>query len=354
MSYTNPGLLMVSFCYKFICMKINRSVLIFLYCSGLFIFSTHLFASSYYLESDRDSLIGEIKTITSVYDDTLVSIARENGLGYHEIKLFNPEVDIWLPGEGSEILLPAMFLLPHAPRSGIVLNIPEMRLYYFPDNNKNEVVTYPLGIGREGWGTPYVKTNVIQKDRDPYWYPPESIREEHAAKGDPLPEIIGPGPDNPLGKFALRLGLPAYLIHGTNKPAGIGMRVSHGCIRLYPEDIEELYSMVGVGTQVRIVNQPYKLGQHQGKLYLEAHPYLSEDTEQFRENLTSIVSMLIDITEEKEYVVDWGLAKQVIKDMKGVPVVIGNIAQQNITPITVNSDGQGSGMKLRLDWDLEN
>jgi len=319
--------------------------------------SVKLVAAEYELDNEQDSLIGELETTRSAYEDTLPNIARKYDLGYDEIKLSNPDVDTWLPGEGRKILLPTQFLLPHAPRKGIVLNIPEMRLYYFPPHKQGvpvKVITYPLGVGREGWNTPYVQTKVIQKQKDPYWYPPESIREEHAANGDPLPRQIGPGPENPLGNYALRLSLPSYLIHGTNKPSGVGMRVSHGCIRLYPENIKELFDLVKPGTPVNIVNQPFKLGLHEGKIYLEAHPYLQEDAPLYRDNLTSVVRMLIDITDDNGYRIDWTLAKQVIHEMNGIPVAVGSINNIAVSASAESADEKNNAVRLRLDTELTN
>ena len=285
-------------------------------------------AVSLTLENPDDSLIGVMGKVHAEYEDTLPDIARANGLGHLEIKLANPGVDIWLPGQGKEIILPTLFILPDAPREGIVLNIPEMRLYYFPPQNTEqtlEVSTHPVGIGRQGWPTPYINTRIIQKRTRPYWYPPESIRREHAEQGDPLPRRVPPGPDNPLGNHALRLGMPEYIIHGTNRPFGIGLRVSHGCIRLYPEDIKSLYKRVKLRTPVHIVNQPYKVGRYNDKIYLEAHPYLTEDAERFEGSLTSVVEMLIKITGDMEYEINWNLAKSAIAESNGIPVEIGRI-----------------------------
>lgn len=332
----------------------NKKILLFTL-AVLFMPCRDIIADGYRVYDSRDSLIGELRTVRSRHEDTLLDIARKNGLGYHEIRMSNPGVDVWLPGEDREILLPSLFLLPHAPRTGIVLNVPEMRLYYFTngkDNKFTTVYTYPLGVGREGWSTPYVDTKVIQKNTNPIWFPPESIRREHAEKGDPLPRRVGPGPENPLGAFALRLGLPAYLIHGTNKPAGIGMRVSHGCIRLYPEDIEKLYKAVKLGTPVHIINQPYKIGLHQGKIYLEAHPFLEEDAAMFKDNLTSVVRILIDITNDKNYEVDWVLANRVIKEMTGIPVLIGSISDTPVHSVAESYVKPG-GLPLQLDMDLK-
>lgn len=297
-------------------------------------------AASYTLAAPGDSLIGSVGKVQAGHEDTLLDIARLNGLGYREIKLANPAVDTWLPGQAREIVLPTLFVLPTAPRDGIVLNIPEMRLYYYPKKNAGqalEVMTHPLGIGRKGWSTPYVDTKIIQKKINPYWYPPESIRKEHAEQGDPLPRRVAPGPDNPLGNHALRLGLPEYLIHGTNKPFGIGMRVSHGCIRLYPEDIKSLFKQVKLGTPVHIVNQPFKIGRYHNAIYLEAHPYLAEDAEQFEGNLTSVVEMLVKMTPGMTYEIDWDLANSVIAEKNGIPVQIGWIKQPTAPAIELAS-----------------
>jgi L,D-transpeptidase ErfK/SrfK len=320
---------------------------------GLALFAINAAAAGYILEDEQDSLIGRITTVRTVYEDTLLDIARKHGLGYREIRLSNPGLDVLLPGADKDVVLPSQFLLPHAPRQGIVLNIPEMRLYYYPPRKPGEplrVYTYPVGIGKEGWGTPYVRTKVANKQKNPTWYPPESIRREHAAIGDYLPKRVGPGPDNPLGKHAMRLGLGAYLIHGTNKPDAIGMRTSHGCIRLYPEDIERLFSMVPVGTPVNIINQPFKVARHQGRIYLEAHPYLEEDEALFRDNFTSVMRILIDITEGGDYVIDWELAKRVIWDMKGIPVPIGSLMAR--TKSAGKSSPTAAGISLRLDTKL--
>ncbi len=283
---------------------------------------------SYTLKTPGDSMIGNLEEVRAEHEDTLPDIARANGLGFREIKLANPGVDTWLPGEGTEIVLPNLFVLPVTPHVGIVLNIPEMRLYYFPPQESDqvsEVITHPIGVGRLGWSTPYMNTRIIQKKTRPSWYPPESIRKEHAEQGDPLPKRVPPGPDNPLGNYAMRLGMPEYIIHGTNKPFGIGMRVSHGCIRLYPEDIKSLYQQVELRTPVRIVNQPYKVGSYNDRIYLEAHPFLEEDGEQFDGNLSIIVEMLIKITGDRDYQVDWSLAESVIAESNGIPVEIGRI-----------------------------
>ena len=286
----------------------------------------HAEALRYVLDDSGATLIGEVVTTEAGERDTLLDIARLYGFGYQDMKLVNPELDTWLPGAGQQVILPAQFVLPAARQEGIVLNIPEMRLYYYPppaQGQPREVLTYPLGIGREGWATPYIATRIIEKKVRPSWYPPESIRREHAEAGDPLPKVVRPGPDNPLGDYAMRLGRPEYLIHGTNKPYGIGMRVSHGCIRLYPEDIEALFAEVTLKTPVNIINQPYKLGVKDEVIYLEAHPFLQEDSEQYQNNLTSVVSLLIDLAGGRDYELDWDKAHEAISQPTGLPVAIG-------------------------------
>lgn len=234
-------------------------------------------AEVYELPPEGHDVIGALGTVISRRDDTLLDIARRHGLGYEDIVRANPEVDTWLPGEGTEVVLPTRFVLPPGPRRGVVLNLAEYRLYYFPEPKRGEravVMTYPISIGRMDWATPLGRTSVVSKVRNPSWYVPESIRAEHAAEGDPLPRVVPPGPKNPLGKHAMRLGLPGYLIHGTNRPAGVGMRVTHGCIRMFPEDIGFLFEQIPVNTPVRIINEPVKVGWDGDELVVEAHRVL--------------------------------------------------------------------------------
>jgi L,D-transpeptidase ErfK/SrfK len=198
------------------------------------------------------------------------------------------------------------------------------------------VVTYPVSIGRQDWKTPHGLARVVAKTANPTWYPPESIRAEHAAYGDPLPKAVPPGPNNPLGKYALRLSLPGYLIHGTDKPRGIGMRVTHGCMRLYPADIEHLYFQVAVGTPVRIVNQPFKIGRLNGALYLETHPPLDEDAEAFRDGFTHTVGLIINSSRETQHEVDWDLLQKVVSERKGIPVLISKSASTSISKMSMN------------------
>src|SRR5579862_6438593 len=197
-------------------------------------------ASTFVLPEDGSSLIGEDASVTTVYEDSLPSLAQRFSLGYYEISRANPGVDVWVPGAGRQLTLPGKRILPPGPRTGIVVNLPEHRLYYYPKPRPGEkpvVITYPVSIGKMDWRTPLGVTRIVSKVRQPSWYPPESVRKEHAERGDPLPKVVPPGPDNPLGEYAMRLavGGGSYLIHGTNNPVAVGMAVTHGCVRMYPE-----------------------------------------------------------------------------------------------------------------------
>ncbi len=258
-------------------------------------------------------------------EDTLLDVARRYDIGQNEILLLNPGVDRWLPGMETRIFIPSSRVLPDTPREGITLNLPEYRLYYFhPD--KKTVATYPVSIGRQDWNTPIGKTRIVQKKANPTWTPPESIKKEHAEKGEPLPDVVSAGPDNPLGLFALRLGIPGYLIHGTNKPYGVGMRVSHGCVRMYPEDIETLFPEVKVGLPVYIVNQPVKVGWWNKKIYIEVHPQLEGEElsyGQLYENAMELIrKAFFKYNYQSELVVDAASLKKALEEKNGLPVAI--------------------------------
>lgn len=231
-------------------------------------------------------------------DETLLDVARRFNLGQMEIVRLNPDLDRWNVKKGSVVRLSNRHILPDSPREGITLNIAEYRMYYYlptQDGMPPQVMTFAHGVGRQDWKTPLGKTSVARKVKDPSWHPPESIRREHAAMGDPLPEIVPPGPHNPLGQHALYLNLPGeYRIHGTDidKIYGIGMQITHGCVRMYPEDIEQLHNAVSVGTPVYIVKQPVKVGWLENMLYVEAHPDL-EGEEMSYEQRYALTTQLI-------------------------------------------------------------
>jgi L,D-transpeptidase ErfK/SrfK len=276
-------------------------------------------AAEFDISPDSD-VVGEVLQIQAAYEDTFVRLARRYNVGFEELRDANPGVDAWLPGEGTTIIIPTSYVLPQVERRGIVINVPELRLYYFPDGPTGRVITHPISIGRMDWATPLGRTSVVAKAENPSWYPPESIRIEHAARNDPLPRVVPPGPDNPLGKYALRLGIPGYLIHGTNKPAGLGMRVSHGCIRMFPEDIEVLFDDIPTGTPVTIVNQPVKLGWGSDGLYLEAHAPLEEELNSGDWSATELTRAFVAVTEERQAdLMSWDRAEQVMAASAGIP-----------------------------------
>ncbi len=211
--------------------------------------------------------IGAVRVDVTGPADTLLDVARREDLGYTQLIAANPGIDPWLPGAGTRVVIPDLYLLPDAPRRGIVVNLAAQRLYYFPRGG-GTVETFPIGIGVEGWATRLGVTRVVAKEKAPTWYPPPSI----LAQRPDLPRAIPPGPDDPLGQYALRLGWTNYLIHGTNKPDGVGRRVSHGCLHLYPADIEKLFDEVAVGTPVRVVDQRVEIGWIGDRLYVAVHP----------------------------------------------------------------------------------
>jgi L,D-transpeptidase ErfK/SrfK len=268
------------------------------------------------------SIVGGIAVISAYDGDTLPDIARHFSLGYNDITIANPAILPWTPEAGALVLLPLQFVLPDTPRKGIVLNLANMRIYYYPPKQPDDVLTYPVGIGREGWNTPLGQTTIVAKKVDPAWTVPESIRREHAAKGDPLPKVVPPGPDNPLGEYALLLGFSSYLIHGTNKPYGIGMQVSHGCVRLYPEDIEVLFKKTKVGTPVRIVHQPYMTAWDGDILYLEAHEPLQKWAGQKQQLQKSLLKQLRQTAAEKGATVDWEKVDRILQRADGIPTPI--------------------------------
>ena len=282
-------------------------------------------AQIYPLARDQD-VIGEAGQIEVRQEDTLPDIARQNHLGFDEIIAANPGVDTWLPGAGRVVRLPLEHLLPDVPRTGIVVNLPDSRLYYFRSDAKNRAVveTHPISVGQMDWKTPLGITKIVQKEKRPTWYPPKSVREKHLQDGDVLPESIPPGPDNPLGDYALRLGIPggSYLIHGTNNAVGVGMQITHGCIRLYPEDIEFLFGEVAVGMPVRIVNQRIKTGWLDGALYLEVHHPLDGTDAKDIEDLTSLTRAIVAATSVHRVRIDWNTAERVFEQANGTPTRI--------------------------------
>ena len=362
-------------------------------------------AESFRVPDAGDDLIGALRHTKAHQEDTLIDIARRFSVGQDEMVMANPTVDRWLPKEGTDVLIPQEYILPNAPRAGIVVNIPEMRLYYFPvrvssttaakkpavpsaapggkvpakpgaaaaparpaaspatrveSAGSGEVITYPVSMGRMDWRTPIGKTSVVNKQKDPSWTPPASIKREHAAKGDPLPDVVPPGPDNPLGKYAMRLGVAGYLIHGTDaaKADGIGMRVTHGCMRMYNEDIARLFPLIPVGTPVYLVNQPVKLGWRAGKLYMEVSQPLDEDVGISPHDVDDDISKEQQAREDEQRaryllrIANGEIQKQ--KDRSGVTVSMERVqrAVEKPTGIPVVIGGTGSAWEQSGDSEV--
>jgi L,D-transpeptidase ErfK/SrfK len=273
----------------------------------------------------EDDVIGRLAFITLEKGDMLPDIARHFSLGINAISAANPGVDIWVPEAGQRIILPLSFILPDAPRKGIVINLAAMRLFQFKgDSASLAVLTYPIGVGTEERPSPTGQMYVARKAPRPTWYVPASIAEDHRKKGDPLPAKVLPGPQNPLGEYALYLSKSSYLIHGTNKPASIGLRATNGCIRLYPEDIKKLYENTPLKTPVSMVNQPYLLGQYDGVVYMEVHtPPEDLDAVEF----DKIYAKLRNIEKKSGRTLDWSKVKKVLAEARGIPVPIFEIRQ---------------------------
>ncbi|HVO46746.1 MAG TPA: L,D-transpeptidase family protein [Steroidobacteraceae bacterium] len=299
-------------------------------------------ATVYELPENGSAVFGSDETIKSTYQDTLLDIARRYSLGYEEIIRANPGVDMWLPGEGTHILLPGRRILPAGPREGIVVNLPEHRIYYFPKHKKNEkavVITYPVSIGKMDWRTPLGETRVVSKQKHPTWYPPESVRKEHLANGDPLPRAVPSGPDNPLGDYAMRLavGNGTYLIHGTNNPMAVGMAITHGCIRMYPEDVAALFPLVPVGTPVWLINEPVKVAYVDGELLLEAHPPVDAEGQTVEPNLELLSQLLDKALGNETAAIHWDLARATLQAANGMPAVVGLQADPDPQPVAQGS-----------------
>ncbi|MYL24248.1 L,D-transpeptidase family protein [Halomonas alkaliantarctica] len=285
-------------------------------------------------------IIGERYTITvKDHEETLIDIARRHNIGFEEIRMANPDVSLWVPGKGTEVVIPSRYILPPAPREGVVINLSELRLYYYPADKPGIVETYPVSVGREEFATPVGVTRTTIKVKDPAWSPPASMRREAAERGDPPPEIVPPGPDNPLGEHAILLDMPSYLIHGTNRPDGVGMRVSRGCIRMYPEDIESLYERLPSGTKVNLIDAPFKAGwAKDGTLFVQSFPQLEENMDSF-EPLLNAFKQVSAKTEEADINVDYAQIKRAIEDPDGDMIALYGPQAPKKEPVRVEWDG---------------
>jgi L,D-transpeptidase ErfK/SrfK len=305
-------------------------------------------------------IVGYVQRTTIGKEDTLPDIARRFDVGYEEMVTANPGVDPWLPGVGREVIVPTQFILPTAPHEGVVVNVAEMRIYYYPPHKKGEpqkVYTHPIGIGKVGWKTPEGTTKIVSRQKDPVWVVPKSVREEHAEDGEKLPAQVPAGPDNPLGQYMFRLGWPSYLIHGTNKPYGVGMRSSHGCMRLYPEDIAVFFELIPIGTKVTVVNQPYLFGWRDGVLYLQAYAVMEDDSRNWGKDSKRLLAKMLNpklgakISEHASEI-DWDRVSTLAHAPRAVPVPItggrdgvdaviaSSLLVENTLPAGSNWDGK--------------
>lgn len=299
---------------------------------ALFISAFPASAAVYEIRDPTQTVYGADTRVVTFYEDTLYDLAREYSLGSEELIRVNPGIDPWLPGAGRTLVVPQRHILPDAPHEGIVVNLPEHRLYYYPKpapGQPQRVITYPVSIGKMDWRTPLGETRVIAKQKDPVWHPTASVRAEHAAEGDILPAVVPAGPQNPLGRYAMRLavGQGTYLIHGTNNPIAVGLAVTHGCIRMYPEDIEALFARVPVGTKVRIVNQPIKVAWVDGQLLLEAHPPIDAEGQSHEPDITQFEDLLQQVLGDQPVAIHWDYAREVLQRANGVLATVGLLAE---------------------------
>ena len=305
-----------------------------------------------------NDVVGYVQKTIVGKEDTLPDIARRFDVGYEEMLSANPGVDPWLPGVGKEVVVPTQFVLPAAPREGVVVNVAAMRIYYFPPHKKGEpqiVFTHPIGIGRVGWKTPEGTTKIVSRQKDPVWVVPKSVHNEHAEDGEILPAVVPAGPDNPLGAYMFRLQWPSYLIHGTNKPYGVGMRSSHGCIRLYPEDIAVFFDLIPIGTKVTVVNQPYLFGWHDGLLYLQAYSVMEDDSRDWSKHSKALLAKLLNPKLQKKIAdhdkdIDWQRVGDLAHAARAMPVPVTG-GQGGIDEVLGNSALVDNTLPEGSNWD---
>lgn len=306
-------------------MKSIKSITVLLL---LFISTTSL-ALQFPLPKQGNDLVGQLQFVQTQPGDTFAALAEKYDVGYYQLYAANPEVNPKELTPYTELIIPTQFILPHIKREGIVIDLGAMRLYYFP-KNENVVYTYPVGIGQQDWNSPIGTLDIIQKEKNPVWVVPQSIYDFRKKNGDPVPHMLPSGPNNPLGFYALRLSLPTYLIHGTNDPASVGRRSSAGCIHLYANDIQELFNIVTLKTNVQFINQPYLIGLQDGDVYLEAHLPLKEQREALANRRVDVVGLVGSLNLPAIAKVDWQKADMVLKEHTGVPVLITTALEKSM------------------------
>lgn len=297
--------------------------------SAMIMYAAILQATTFDITPDT-KMVGENYTVKIEYNDTFSSLARRHNVGYYELVEANPHIDPWNPEDDAELLIPNKFILPPGARKGVIVNLAELRLYSFSPDGKT-VTTFPIGIGSELWPTPLSAGTIVSKQKNPSWIPPESIKREHEERGDYLPDVVPPGPDNPLGDYKMKLSIPGYMIHGTNRPEGIGRRITHGCMRMYPEDIEILFNQVSVNTPVHIIHAPVKEAWVDNTLYVEMHTPLPE----YPNGKTDLVGQLMTLMYNEgpggNFQVDWAKIREIAKNANGIPTPVGGLYHQAAT-----------------------
>jgi L,D-transpeptidase ErfK/SrfK len=303
-------------------------------------------ATERFVLAPGQDIVGSPQIVAVRPHQTLSDIGRLFNVGFEEMTRANPDVDPWIPKPGTRVVVPTQYILPDAPHRGIIVNLAAMRLFYYPPHKRGQpqvVITHPVGIGRRGWKTPQGVTHVLWHEKNPVWHVPPSILAEHAQEGAPLPKVVGPGPDNPLGDYALHLGWPGYLIHGTNKPVSVGLRVSHGCVHLFPEDIAQIFKMVPNGTEVRVVNQPYVFGWQDGRLYLQSSGPLQDDKRPWTKQPRRMLARLLTRAQRRDLrrgdqKIDWPRVAQLVGAPVGVPVPVSALGRD----VEASAAGGGS------------
>lgn len=284
------------------------------------------FALTYPLLPSTD-IVGEVHTAAIRTNQSLLDLGLRYNLGYYEILEANPELHPKLAKPGTEVTMATQFILPDTLREGVVVNLAELRLYLYPEGGK-QVITLPVGIGKYGWDTPIGEAEIIDKRKNPKWYVPEGVYLDMKKRGVIIPRIWPAGPKNPLGKYAMRLSIPGYDIHGTNRNDGVGRRSSAGCIRMLNEDVAEVYANVEVGTKVTIVNQPFKIGVDSQHVFLEAHMPLYEKStaiqkHDFFPDAKAVVEAFLKT--HKNATIDWSQVKLAVQNFSGIPFQIGQV-----------------------------
>ncbi len=281
--------------------------------------TTTVAARTFNLPVENESIIGNIQHTSGAGKNT-PAVAYNYNLGQNALIAANAGVveNGNLPARA--ITIPTQYMLPPMPRNGIIINLAEMRMYYYP-RGSNIVMTFPIGIGKIGKMIPIERTAITRKKINPTWTPPQDIRDFNHEQGVELPPTVGPGPDNPLGPYAIYLQIPTYLIHSTIFPDSIGRRASFGCIRMNEDDIKEFFPSVAPGTPVAIVNMPNKVGWQNNSLFLEAHPPLEEHVND--SNLATVVTYIENTTAQKQALVNWQLVSYLTDQPDGLPHEVG-------------------------------